>query len=47
MIFVVRSVRSPENPAHFIAAKEQAAQQGYNDIDKAADELPALLEKQA
>ena len=30
-----------------IAAKERAAQSGYNDIEKAADELLTLLEKQA
>jgi hypothetical protein len=30
-----------------IAAKERAAQQGYQDIEKAADELLQLLEKQA
>jgi len=30
-----------------IAAKERAAQQGYHDIEKAADELLAALEKQA
>jgi hypothetical protein len=30
-----------------IAAKERAAQQGYGDIEKAADELLGLLEKQA
>ena len=29
-----------------IAAKERAAQSGYNDIEKAADELLTLLEKQ-
>jgi len=30
-----------------IAAKERAAQQGYHDIEKAADELLHALEKQA
>lgn len=30
-----------------IAAKERAAQQGYRDIEQAADELLQLLEKQA
>ncbi len=30
-----------------IAAKERAAQQGYRDIEKAADELLGLLEKKA
>ncbi|MCI1186956.1 hypothetical protein MON38_05955 [Hymenobacter sp. DH14] len=30
-----------------IAAKERAAQQGYHAIEQAADELLALLEKQA
>jgi hypothetical protein len=30
-----------------IAAKERAAQQGYHDIEQAADELLAALEKQA
>ncbi len=30
-----------------IAAKERAAQQGYHDIEKAADELLQLLEKKA
>lgn len=30
-----------------IAAKERAAQQGYSDIEKAADELLRLLEQQA
>ncbi|MBF9222994.1 hypothetical protein [Hymenobacter ruricola] len=30
-----------------IAAKERAAQQGYKDIEKAADELLQLLEKEA
>ena len=30
-----------------IAAKERAAQQGYHDIEKAADELLETLEKQA
>ena len=30
-----------------IAAKERAAQQGYQDIEKAADELLGALEKQA
>ncbi|UOQ96460.1 hypothetical protein MUN81_14555 [Hymenobacter sp. 5317J-9] len=30
-----------------IAAKERAAQQGYRDIEKAADELLQLLEKKA
>jgi len=30
-----------------IAAKERAAQQGYNDIEKAADELLQQLEKKA
>ncbi len=30
-----------------IAAKERAAQQGYADIEKAADELLTLLEKAA
>jgi hypothetical protein len=30
-----------------IAAKERAAQQGYHDIEKAADELLTLLEKKA
>ena len=30
-----------------IAAKERAAQQGYRDIENAADELLGLLEKQA
>ena len=30
-----------------IAAKERAAQQGYGDIEKAADELLTLLEKEA
>jgi hypothetical protein len=30
-----------------IAAKERAAQQGYHDIEKAADELLALLEQEA
>ncbi|MDO7851416.1 hypothetical protein [Hymenobacter convexus] len=30
-----------------IAAKERAAQQGYHDIEKAADELLQLLEKEA
>ena len=37
-------------PVHrdgLIAAKERAAQNGYNDIESAADELLALLEKQA
>ena len=30
-----------------VAAKERAAQQGYHDIEKAADELLELLEKAA
>jgi hypothetical protein len=30
-----------------IAAKERAAQQGYQDIEKAADELLSSLEKKA
>ncbi|RTQ46013.1 hypothetical protein EJV47_22915 [Hymenobacter gummosus] len=30
-----------------LAAKERAAQQGYHDIERAADELEQLLEKQA
>ncbi|GAC1372091.1 MAG: hypothetical protein NVS3B25_33280 [Hymenobacter sp.] len=30
-----------------LAAKERAAQQGYHDIEKAADELLGLLEKKA
>ena len=30
-----------------IAAKERAAQQGYHDIEQAADELLVLLEKRA
>lgn len=30
-----------------LAAKERAAQQGYHDIEKAADELEQALEKQA
>ena len=30
-----------------IAAKERAAQQGYHDIEKAADELLSALEKKA
>jgi hypothetical protein len=30
-----------------LAAKERAAQQGYHDIEQAADELLAALEKQA
>lgn len=47
MVFTIRSVRSPENPSYFIAAKKPAIQQGHDDMENAADELPALLEKQA